>query len=154
MILHKTCDGARRRDLLKVGALSIGGLTLAGYERLAAAGQVAPGTSRDGLFLSNCPADHPTWTRSISSPTLPDTHRGTFNPISTKVPGIQISEHLPKLAACMDKFTILRGVSHTLAAHRLGREYVNTGSKPIPALEYPSFASVRLQGTSRRQRHP
>jgi hypothetical protein len=42
----------------------------------------------------------------------------------------------------MDKFAILRGVSHTLAAHRLGQEYVNTGSKPIPALEYPSYAAV------------
>ena len=37
---------------------------------------------------------------------------------------------------------ILRGVSHTLAAHRLGREYVNTGTKPIPALEYPSYGAV------------
>ena len=68
--------------------------------------------------------------------------RGSFNPIATNVPGIQISEHLPKLAGVADKFAILRGVSHTLAAHRLGQEYVNTGSKPIPALEYPSYGSV------------
>ena len=34
------------------------------------------------------------------------------------------------------------GVSHTLAAHRLGQEYVNTGTKPIPALEYPSYGAV------------
>ena len=42
----------------------------------------------------------------------------------------------------MDKFVIMRGVSHTLDAQRLGREYVNAGSKPIPALEYPSYAAV------------
>ncbi len=81
-------------------------------------------------------------------PDAPDEFRGSFNPIATNVPGIQISEHLPKLASVADKFAILRGVSHTLAAHRLGREYVNTGSKPIPALEYPSYGAVLVQGTT------
>ena len=141
MKLHRTCDGIRRRDLLKVGTLSVGGLTLSGYDRLAAAGQVAPGRAERAIFieLPGGPSHIDTFD---PKPNAPDTHRGSFNPISTNVPGIQISEHLPKMAACMDKFTILRGVSHTLAAHRLGREYVNTGSKPIPALEYPSFAAV------------
>ena len=141
MTTHKTCDGARRRDLLKIGALSIGGLTMAGYEKLAAAGQVKPGKAERAIFIE-LPGGPSHMDTFDLKPNAPDTHRGTFNPIATNVPGIQISEHLPKLAACMDKFTILRGVSHTLAAHRLGREYVNTGSKPIPALEYPGFASV------------
>ncbi|MEO1524345.1 MAG: DUF1501 domain-containing protein [Planctomycetota bacterium] len=141
MTIHQTCDGARRRDLLKIGALSIGGLTMAGYEKLAAAGQVAEGRAKRAIFIE-LPGGPSHMDTFDLKPNAPDTHRGTFNPIATKVPGIQISEHLPKLAASMDKFTILRGVSHTLAAHRLGREYVNTGSKPIPALEYPGFASV------------
>jgi hypothetical protein len=46
------------------------------------------------------------------------------------------------LARCADKFAILRGVTHTLAAHALGSEYVNTGSRPIPSLEYPGYGSV------------
>jgi hypothetical protein len=75
-------------------------------------------------------------------PEASDTVRGKFKPIDTKVAGIQISEHLPKLATVTDKFAILRGVSHTLAAHQLGREYVNTGSRPIPSLEYPCYGSV------------
>ena len=50
---------------------------------------------------------------------------------------IEISEHLPKLAQCADKFAILRGVSHTLAAHALGQEYVTTGNRPLPSLQYP-----------------
>ena len=75
-------------------------------------------------------------------PDSPTEIRGSFNPIATNVTGIQISEHLPKLAGVADKFAILRGVSHTLAAHRLGQEYVNTGTKPIPALEYPSYGAV------------
>ncbi len=141
MSLHRTCDGLRRRDLLKVGCLSVGGLTLAGYNRLAAAGQVNPGFARRAIFIE-LPGGPSHLDTFDLKPDAPDTHRGSFKPISTKVPGIQISEHLPKLAQCMDKFAILRGVSHTLAAHRLGQEYVNTGSKPIPSLEYPSYAAV------------
>ncbi len=75
-------------------------------------------------------------------PNAPDNIRGKFKPIDTNVSGIQISEHLPKLAGCADKFAILRGVSHTLAAHALGREYVNTGSRPLPSLEYPGYGCV------------
>src|SRR5690606_14736756 len=55
---------------------------------------------------------------------------------------IQISEHLPRLAASMDKYAILRGVTHTLGAHQLGTEYVNTGNRPLPSLEYPGYGSV------------
>ena len=141
MNIHKTCDGVRRRDMLKVGALSVGGLTLSTYNQMAAAGQVAEGRAKRAIFieLNGGPSHMDTFDLK---PNAPGEVRGSFNPIQTNVPGIQISEHLPKLAKCMDKFVILRGVSHTLAAHRLGREYVNTGSKPIPALEYPSYGAV------------
>ena len=75
-------------------------------------------------------------------PDAPAEFRGEFNPIKTNVPGIEISEHLPKLAQCADKFAILRGVTHTLGAHELGTEYVNTGNRPIPSLEYPGYGAV------------
>jgi hypothetical protein len=84
-------------------------------------------------------------------PDAPAEYRGEFNPIQTNVPGIHICEHLPKLAQCMDKFTILRGVTHSLAAHELGSEYVNTGNRPLPSLEFPSYGSVvakELAGSS------
>ena len=65
-----------------------------------------------------------------------------FKEVETSVPGLRFSEHLPKLAKCGDKYTILRGVSHTLAAHELGTLYMNTGNRPLPSLEYPSLGSV------------
>ena len=69
--------------------------------------------------------------------------RDQFNPIATNVPGIQISEHLAQ--ACRRVQTSLRSCGAS-ATHwqltGLGREYVNTGSKPIPALEYPSYGAV------------
>ena len=57
-------------------------------------------------------------------PDAPDTHRGEFKEIKTNVPGVRFCEHLPKLAKVADKFAILRGVSHTLAAHALGTQYL------------------------------
>ena len=42
----------------------------------------------------------------------------------------------------MDRFAILRGITHSLAAHELGSQYVNTGNRPIPSLEFPSYGAV------------
>ncbi len=140
MKLHRTCDGMKRRDMLKAGVLTAGGLTLSNYLQMAQAGQLSGGRADRAIFieLPGGPSHLDTFDLKPEATEV----CGSFKPIATNVPGIQISEHLPKLASVADKFAILRGVSHTLAAHRLGREYVNTGSKPIPALEYPSFGAV------------
>ncbi|TWT82909.1 hypothetical protein CA13_43720 [Planctomycetes bacterium CA13] len=141
MKFHSTCDGVRRRDMLKAGVLTVGGLSLSNYMQMANAGQIQPGRADRAIFieLSGGPSHLDMFDMK---PDAPEEIRGAFKPISTNVSGIQISEHLPKLAGCADKYAILRGVSHTLAAHQLGREYVNTGSKPLPSLEYPGYGSV------------
>lgn len=141
MKLNRTCDGLSRRDMLQSGLLSLGGLSLGSYLQMADAGELVPGRATNAIFIE-LPGGPSHLDSFDLKPDAPSEVRGAFNPIQTNVPGIQISEHLPKLAGVADKFAILRGVSHTLAAHRLGQEYVNTGSKPIPALEYPSFGSV------------
>ncbi len=142
MTIHKTCDGVRRRDVLKMGVIGGTGLTLANYLRWAEAGDVATAApAKAGIFinLTGGPSHMDTFDLK---PNAPDEYRGAFNPIKTNVDGIQVSEHLPKLAKCADKYAIMRGVTHTLGAHRLGQEYVNTGTKPIPSLEYPGYGSV------------
>ncbi len=141
MAISRTCDGLTRRDVLKVGAIGATGLTLANYLQWAAAGQVREGRAKAAIFinLTGGPSHMDTFDLK---PNAPDEYRGEFKPIATNVPGIQICEHLPKLAQCMDKFAIIRGVSHTLAAHRLGQEYVNTGNRPLPSLEYPGYGAV------------
>ncbi|MFO1062763.1 MAG: DUF1501 domain-containing protein [Pirellulales bacterium] len=142
MNLHRTCDGHRRRDFLRVGALTTAGFSLASYLRAAEAGEIRKdASSQSAIFidLSGGPSHLDTFDLK---PDAPSEIRGKFKPIETNVSGMRISEHLPKLAACADKFAILRGVSHTLAAHRLGSEYVNTGSRPIASLEYPGFGAV------------
>ncbi len=56
--------------------------------------------------------------------------------------GIRICEHLPKLAANFQHFALLRSVTHSLAAHELGTQYVLTGNRPLASLQYPSYGSV------------
>jgi hypothetical protein len=140
MALSLTCDGVKRRDFLKVGALGAG-LSLSNYLRLASAGEVNGAKAKAAIFinLTGGPSHMDTFDLK---PDAPAEYRGQFNPIKTNVPGMEISEHLPKLAQCADKYAILRGVTHTLGAHELGTEYVNTGSRPIPSLEYPGYGAV------------
>jgi hypothetical protein len=140
MATSRTCDGVQRRDFLKIGAIGAG-LSLSGYLRLAAAGETKSAQATNAIFvnLTGGPSHMDTFDLK---PDAPAEFRGQFNPIKTNVSGIEISEHLPKLAKCADKFAILRGVSHTLGAHELGTEYVNTGNRPIPSLEYPGYGAV------------
>ncbi|QDU27820.1 hypothetical protein ETAA8_29110 [Anatilimnocola aggregata] len=140
MALSFTCDGVKRRDFLRAGALGVG-LSLSGYLRLSAAGELKKAKATNAIFinLTGGPSHMDTFDLK---PDAPAENRGTFNPIKTCVPGVEISEHLPKLAAQADKFCVLRGVSHTLGAHALGTEYVNTGNRPIQSLEYPGYGAV------------
>ena len=141
MASHRTCDGVVRRDFLKIGTLGTAGLSLSNYLRWVHAAEAQPRAAKAAIFvnLNGGPSHMDTFDLK---PDAPSEYRGEFSPIRTNVPGIQISEHLPKLAACMDKFVILRGITHSLAAHALGQQYVNTGNRPIPSLEFPSYGAV------------
>ncbi len=117
------------------------GFSLANYLQLASAGELKPTKAQAAIFihLAGGPSHMDTFDLKPNAPTE---YRGTFNPIKTNVSGVEISEHLPNLAKCADKFAILRGVSHTLGDHRLGTEYVNSGSRPLPSIEYPGYGAV------------
>lgn len=141
MAINRTCDGIGRRDFLAAGVLGAGSLTLPGFLDMVAAGEAGQGQAKSAIFinLQGGPSHIDTFDLKPDAPTE---FRGTFNPIQTNVPGISICEHLPNLAKCADKFAIVRGVTHTLAAHQLGQEYVNTGNRPLPSLQFPGYGSV------------
>ena len=95
------CDGVSRRNFLKIGALGLGGLALPQILRAEA----ITGTRRQHkavimIFLPGGPSHQDMFDLKMDAQSEV---RGEFNPISTKVPGIQICEHLPLLAAQMDK---------------------------------------------------
>ncbi|HKD38566.1 MAG TPA: DUF1501 domain-containing protein [Pirellulales bacterium] len=141
MPTHQFCDGLPRRDFLKAGAIGGLGLSLAGYLRMAKAGEIAPAKGRSAIYiyLGGGPSHMDTFDLK---PDAPSEYRGEFKPIKTNVTGMEICEHLPRLAKCADKFAILRGVSHSIAAHNLGTDYMNTGNRPFPSLDYPSYGAV------------
>jgi hypothetical protein len=135
------CHGiARREFLLKVGALG-SGLTLGRYLNLASAGEVRNPRAQAAIlvFLKGGPSHQDTFDLK---PEAPAEYRGEFRPIRTKVPGLDICEHLPLLAQCSDQYALIRGLSHNLADHGIGTTYVLTGNRPTPVLRYPGLGSV------------
>ena len=143
MARHRQCDGISRRDAIKVGVLgSAAGLTMSNYLRMAEAGELSPKASSKAAIFIELPGGPSHMDTFDLKPNAPSEFRGKFNPIKTNVPGVEISEHLPKLAQCADKFAIMRGVSHSLGAHPLGQQFVFTGNRPNPSLDYPAYGSV------------
>src|ERR687887_1499543 len=95
-----------RRNLLKAGLAGIAGLTVPELLRrralAAAAGRPAKGgKSVILLWMTGGPSHIDTWD---PKPDRPVENRGPFAPIRTKLPGVLICEHLPKMAAMMDRF--------------------------------------------------
>jgi uncharacterized protein (DUF1501 family) len=68
---------------------------------------------------------------------LPD-----YKSIATSVSGIHISEHLPKLAACMDDLAIVRTMSTGLNNHAPGQYLMHTGYRSSVAVNYPSLGAI------------
>jgi uncharacterized protein (DUF1501 family) len=137
----KACDSLSRRDFLKAGSLGAGavGLTLADLERAGASSR-----TRDVncilLFLVGGPSQLDTWDLK---PDAPSNVRGPFKPIKTNVPGIEISEHFPRMAAMADRFAILRSVHHDAAPiHETGQQMMQTGRLFRGGREYPHYGSV------------
>src|SRR4029453_14708490 len=134
------CDGVSRRSFLKLGAMTVGSLTLADLFRAEAlAGVGSSNKAIINVHLSGGPSHQDMFDLK---PDAPAEFRGEFNPIATNVPGIEICEHLPRLAQCADKFALLRGVSHSLAAPEFGPKYMNTGNRPLPSLVFPGYGAV------------
>lgn len=128
-----------RRTMLKVGTLG-SCLTLGDYLRLqAAAGSADTDRSAIFVFLGGGPAHQDTFDLK---PDAPAEYRGQFRPIRTSVAGVEICEHLPRLAKRANQYAVVRGISHSLADHGLGTRYLMTGNLPTPVINYPMYGSV------------
>jgi hypothetical protein len=114
----RLCDGASRREALRVGGLSLfGSVTL---PRLLQA-ESTQRTEREGtarsVILMNLLGGPPHQDLFDLKPHAPDKVRGEFQPIATSVPGLQISELLPLTARIMDRCTLIRTYSHRYNSH-------------------------------------
>lgn len=140
------CEGVRRRDVLKVGALSLLGLSLPELLQARSAAAAANGPFKDKncilLFMNGGPSHIDTWD---PKPDAPSEVRGEFNPLATNVDGIQISEHLPNMARVADKYAIVRSLTSPEGSHERACHYMLTGHRVLPTLEFPAYGSVVLR---------
>src|SRR5712692_9602664 len=141
-----------RREFLRAGSLSLVGLGLpqllqartANSQAASNAGAQPRAKACILLFMWGGPAHQDTWD---PKPSAPVEYRGEFRPISTIVPGIQIGEHLPRLARRMDKLALIRSMTHPEVDHLSGTHFLLTG-RAVPrsrapfSEDWPSYGAV------------
>lgn len=143
-----------RRRLLEVGSSTAFGVTLTD---LLAATDSQPDRSPGDLFgqarsvvvifLWGGPGQQDLWD---PKPDAPSALRSEFLPISTSVPGTQISEQLPKLAQQAQRYTLVRSVTHHDFEHGSAAYTALTGHPhPLPGTnttarpdDFPTYGSL------------
>jgi len=116
--LHRGyCDGLTRRDMLRVGGLAMGGLSLPGLLQAEQATSLTPKSSHKAVIMVFLAGGPPHQDMFDLKPNAPSEIRGEFRPIPTNVPGISICEHLPRLAKVMDKIAIIRSIADCRDEH-------------------------------------
>jgi len=135
-----------RREFLRAGSLSLLGLGLPELLHARRAAGATRGRAKACilLFMWGGPAQQDTWDLK---PGAPKEYRGEFKPIATNVPGVQICEHLPRLARHADKLALLRAMTHNDVDHTTATSFLLTGRglpRPGAALaeDWPSYGAV------------
>lgn len=145
----RTADGLTlqsRRNMLKVGLAGIGGLSLPRLLEQQANGGNGSSSKKSVilLWMAGGPSHIDTWD---PKPQRPWNNRGPFSVISTKQPGVVICEHLPKIAAMLDRMTVIRSVDCKGSNHEPNKVMQTGNREAEPRLNpfgdhYPSFGSV------------
>jgi hypothetical protein len=133
------CDGVSRRGFLRLGALGLGGLTMPQLLKAEAAQKSAGKKAIIMIFLPGGPPHQDMWDLKMDAPA---DIRGEFRPIKTKVPGIEICELFPKMAAMMDKFSIIRSVVGSTGQHAAEQCLTGRSNQNMPAGGWPSIGAV------------
>jgi hypothetical protein len=139
----------RRRSCLQLGIAGFLGGSFFDLFRLTKMAAASDSTSADGkpaqrpsscilIWMDGGPTHFETFD---PKPEAPAEIRGEFKPISTNVAGIQICEHLPKLASIADKYAIVRSVCHNQGNHGAGNHYMMTGAPPRIPVGCGAFVS-------------
>src|SRR5262245_43198928 len=143
----RTCDGITRRELLRVGGLSMfGSLTLPQWLQARTATTTKPEAPAKAVILINLLGGPSHIDMFDMKPDAPAEVRGVFRPISTSVPGLQICELLPQIARRMHLSTLIRTHSHAYNHHSpynvlTGFSGSSVGNEAKPD-DYPSIGAV------------
>ncbi len=151
--IHESSD-LRRRDVLRIGALAAGGVTLPGFLRHQALARAAGREVKDLAVIHVFQGGGPSHIDMYDlKPGAPREIRGKYSEIPTRVPGLRISEMLPLQASIMDKVALVRSVTHTNSAHLPSSHLVLTGyetpnSPPDNMNPYPGAVISKLKGAN------
>ncbi len=146
---QKFCDRLSRRDVLRIGSLpivgAVGGLTLPQVLAAEANSGTRSHKSIIMVFLSGGPPHQDMFDLKMQAPAEV---RGEFRPISTAVPGFQICEHLPRMAAMMDRMSVIRSVVGSEGRHASFQCMTGQRVNNQPAGGWPSLGAVisKIQG--------
>ncbi|MEZ5302168.1 MAG: DUF1501 domain-containing protein [Verrucomicrobiales bacterium] len=140
------CDGLSRRSFLRIGALGLGSLGLPDLLRAEAAAGI--GSSQKALIMIYLPGGPPHQDMFDLKMDAPSEIRGEFAPIATSVPGIQICEHLPRLAKLANKLVFVRSLVGALDRHYSFQCLTGRHNDQQPPGGWPEIGSVvsRLAG--------
>jgi hypothetical protein len=134
------CDGISRRNFLKIGALGMGGLSMPDLLRAEAANKV--GSSQKAIIMVYLPGGPPHQDMYDIKTEAPSEIRGEFSPINTNVSGIQICEHLPRLAKIMDKAAVIRSLVGAKDRHESFQCMTGRLNERQPPGGWPEIGSV------------
>lgn len=136
------CDRVSRRSFLRIGTLAAGATSLNLADVLRAEDGKPQGRHKSviNIFLGGGPPHQDLWDLKMDAPAE---IRGEFRPIDTNVPGIQICEVFPKLAARMDKCAIIRSIVGATGQHDAWQCVTGWPARELQFLGgHPSIGSV------------
>ncbi len=135
---HLGSNRLSRREFLRVGGLGVAGLSLADVLRAddSAGGKNRRPKSLVYVVLNGGPSHIDLWDQK---PEAPLEYRGPFNSVATKLPGVQICEHMPRQAQMLDRLTLVRGIRSVENDHFLSEVY---SGLPRTSGKRPAFGSV------------
>jgi hypothetical protein len=106
-MVSRFCDGLHRRSFLRLGALGMGGISLPSLLQAEQRGGGARHKSVIMVYLSGGLSHHDSFDMK---PDAPREIAGEFRPIATRLPGVQVSEYLPRLASMLDRLAVVRSI--------------------------------------------
>lgn len=144
---YRHCDGINRREFLTIGAVGATGLSLAQLLRLEA--QAGIRDSRKAILNIHLDGGPPQHDMIDPKPEAPVEIRGEFNPVSTAIPGLQVSELMPRTAAHAERFVFLRTLVGSVGRHDAFQCQSGYSAKDLESLGgRPAMGSVlsKLKG--------
>jgi hypothetical protein len=134
------CDGVSRRNFLKIGALGLGGLSLP--QLLNAESQSGIRSSHKAVIMIFLPGGPSHQDMFDLKSDAPSEIRGEFKPISTNVAGLQICEHMPRLAQLADRYSLIRSMVGAEDNHYAVQCLTGRLARTAPPGGWPCLGSV------------